>query len=284
MKTYEAVAKSAEEAIEEILKVMKVSLEDVDIVIEEANKGLFGFLKQKQVKVVATLKPGVSDFEEKAENEKTKKLVKSTEAVPEKSIEKKFEAQTESDKLKVYEDDENEDFSDEDIDEDIIEELNDDRENISHLLREPQDVIRDVIGQVASNIQRDIEVNVKESENTIYIDVKGEDLSILIGKHGRTLDAMRYLISLMVNRGRGKDNIKRIVFDVEGYRKKRDGSLERLARSVATKVIKTKKEVKLEPMNPYERRIVHSALQRNKLVSTRSEGEEPFRSVIVFLK
>ncbi len=265
MRRYESVAKSAEEAIEDILKVMKVSIEDIDIEIDEVNKGLFGFLKQKEVRVVATLKEGVPDVPDALDTVKPSSTEEELGVEAEKP--EAIDTSEPSKEIPSKEGFENQ-----------VSGAN------PELIRDAKDVIRDFIGQIASNIERDIEVNVKEGDKTINIDVKGEDLSILIGRHGKTLDSIRYLLSLMVNRGRDKDDIKRIVFDVEGYRKKRDNSLERLARNVATKVIKTKREIKLDPMNPYERRIVHSALQRNKLVTTRSEGEEPFRSVIIYLK
>lgn len=120
------------------------------------------------------------------------------------------------------------------------------------------------------------------TDGSLEVDFEGEDMGILIGKRGQTLDSLQYLTSLVVNKG--KSNYIRIKLDTEDYRKRRKETLENLARGIAYKVRKTRKPVILEPMNPYERRIIHSALQGNKFVETVSEGEEPYRHVVVKLK
>ena len=120
------------------------------------------------------------------------------------------------------------------------------------------------------------------TDGSLEVDFEGEDMGILIGKRGQTLDSLQYLTSLVVNKG--KSNYIRVKLDTEDYRKRRKETLENLARGIAYKVKKTRKPVVLEPMNPYERRIIHSALQGNKFVETVSEGEEPYRHVVVKLK
>ena len=115
----------------------------------------------------------------------------------------------------------------------------------------------------------------------VYVDLSGPNMGVLIGKRGQTLDSIQYLTSLVVNKG--KDKYVRIKLDTEDYRNRRKETLESLARNIAYKVKRTRRPVSLEPMNPYERRIIHSALQNDKFVSTKSEGEEPFRHVVVFL-
>lgn len=120
------------------------------------------------------------------------------------------------------------------------------------------------------------------TDGSLEVDCEGEDMGILIGKRGQTLDSLQYLTSLVVNKG--KSNYIRVKLDTEDYRKRRKETLENLARGIAYKVRKTRKPVILEPMNPYERRIIHSALQGNKFVETVSEGEEPYRHVVVKLK
>ena len=120
------------------------------------------------------------------------------------------------------------------------------------------------------------------TDGSLEVDFEGEDMGILIGKRGQTLDSLQYLTSLVVNKG--KSNYIRVKLDTEDYRKRRKETLENLARGIAYKVRKTRKPVILEPMNPYERRIIHSALQGNKFVETVSEGEEPYRRVVVKLK
>ena len=130
------------------------------------------------------------------------------------------------------------------------------------------------------------EVQITSKYNTtdgcLEVDFEGEDMGILIGKRGQTLDSLQYLTSLVVNKG--KSDYIRVKLDTEDYRRRRKETLENLARGIAYKVKKTRKPVVLEPMNPYERRIIHSALQGNKFVETVSEGEEPYRHVVVKLK
>ena len=130
------------------------------------------------------------------------------------------------------------------------------------------------------------EVEITSKYNTtdgcLEVDFEGEDMGVLIGKRGQTLDSLQYLTSLVVNKG--KANYIRVKLDTEDYRKRRKETLENLARGIAYKVKKTRKPVILEPMNPYERRIIHSALQGNKFVETISEGEEAYRHVVVKLK
>ena len=134
----------------------------------------------------------------------------------------------------------------------------------------------------AMDIQADIKIEFNETENLLDIDVEGPEMGILIGKRGQTLDALQYLISLAVNKK--SDSYIRVKLDTENYRARRKETLENLAKNIAFKVKRTKRSFALEPMNPYERRIIHATLQNDKYVSTRSEGEEPYRKVIVYLK
>ena len=131
----------------------------------------------------------------------------------------------------------------------------------------------------------DMEVEIKTSideEGALCIEMNGDNMGILIGKRGQTLDSLQYLISLVANKEGGK--YFRVKLDTENYRERRKATLESLAKNIAYKVKRTRRPVSLEPMNPYERRIIHSALQNDKYVSTKSEGEEPFRHVVVFMK
>lgn len=129
-----------------------------------------------------------------------------------------------------------------------------------------------------------MEVEMKSvfEEDTLAIDITGDDMGILIGKRGQTLDSLQYLTSLVVNKG--KASYVRVKLDTEDYRNRRKATLENLAKNIAYKVKKTRRPVFLEPMNPYERRIIHSALQNDPYVTTHSEGEEPCRKVVVTLK
>ncbi len=121
-----------------------------------------------------------------------------------------------------------------------------------------------------------------DEEYTLNINIEGDDMGLLIGKRGQTLDSVQYITSLVVNKG--MDDYVRIKVDTEDYRERRKETLERLARNIAYKVKRTRRPVALEPMNPYERRIIHSALQNDRYVTTHSEGEEPYRKIVVTLK
>jgi len=140
--------------------------------------------------------------------------------------------------------------------------------------------LNDVFG--AMGIKANIEVTY-DSENTcIDINVDGDEMGVLIGKRGQTLDSLQYLVSLVVNKN--SDNYIKVKLDTENYRARRKETLENLAKNIAFKVKRTRKPVSLEPMNPYERRIIHSALQNDKYVETYSEGEEPYRKVVINIK
>ena len=127
-----------------------------------------------------------------------------------------------------------------------------------------------------------VEIKYDEENKEMDVDLSGDDMGVLIGKRGQTLDSLQYLVSLVVNK-ESEDYI-RVKVDTENYRERRKETLENLAKNVAYKVKRTRRPVSLEPMNPYERRIIHSALQNDKYVATHSEGEEPFRKVVVTLK
>jgi len=133
----------------------------------------------------------------------------------------------------------------------------------------------------AMEIEATIDIHMEE-KNELAIDVEGPDMGILIGKRGQTLDSLQYLISLYVNKK--SESYIRVKLDTENYRERRKETLENLAKNIAFKVKKSRKSFTLEPMNPYERRIIHSTLQNDKFVSTKSEGEEPYRRVVIFLK
>lgn len=127
------------------------------------------------------------------------------------------------------------------------------------------------------------EIRTKEEQDTLYINLTGPKMGTIIGYRGETLDSLQYLTSLVVNKNH--DNpYKRVVLDTENYRSKREETLKRLAGKTAYKVKKYRKPIKLEPMNPYERRIIHSALQEDKGITTYSEGQEPFRRIVIELK
>ena len=140
---------------------------------------------------------------------------------------------------------------------------------------------KEFLDKVFKAMGMEVNINVETVENEMNIELSGSDMGVLIGKRGQTLDSLQYLTSLVVNKG--SDNYIRVKVDTENYRKRRKDTLENLAKNLAYKVKRTKKPVTLEPMNPYERRVIHSTLQNDKYVSTHSEGEEPYRRVVITL-
>ena len=142
------------------------------------------------------------------------------------------------------------------------------------------DFLKDVFGAMGLSV--DVNVKVNEEEKEMENNLSGDEMGILIGKRGQTLDSLQYLVSLVANKE--TDNYIRVKVDTENYRQRRKDTLENLAKNISYKVKRTKRSVSLEPMNPYERRIIHSALQNDRFVTTHSEGDEPFRRVVVTLK
>lgn len=144
--------------------------------------------------------------------------------------------------------------------------------------------VKDFLNKVfnAMGIEAVINIEYNEEDSILNINLEGEEMGILIGKRGQTLDSLQYLTSLVINK-ESKSYIK-VKMDTENYRERRRETLENLAKNISHKVKKTGRNVSLEPMNPYERRIIHSTLQNDKYVETHSEGNEPYRKVVVTLK
>lgn len=150
---------------------------------------------------------------------------------------------------------------------------------------EADGIARDFVANVLTKMGLEANVSARTdmSEETIYVDIEGPDMGVLIGKRGQTLDSLQYLTSLVVNRA-CQDVYLKVKIDTENYRARRKETLENLAKNISSKVRRTRRPVVLEPMNPYERRLIHSSLQNDKYVETHSEGEEPYRKVVVTLK
>lgn len=141
---------------------------------------------------------------------------------------------------------------------------------------------KDFLEQIFKEMGLDVSVSVEVNKDSVYADIEGKDTGSVIGKRGSTLDALQYLTSLVVNKT--DDDHIRVIIDAEGYRAKREATLEKLAVKLAEKVLKTGKSFKLEPMNPYERKVIHTTLQSVEGINTRSEGDEPYRRVVIELK
>lgn len=134
----------------------------------------------------------------------------------------------------------------------------------------------------AMNLEVSIDIDYNAEDGNMDINLSGDEMGVIIGKRGQTIDSIQYITSLVANKE--SDSYIRVKVDTENYRHRRKETLENLAKNISYKVKRTRKSVSLEPMNPYERRIIHSALQNDKYVATKSEGEEPYRHIIVYLK
>ena len=265
-------AKNLDDAITEALIQLGVTSDRLDyIVVEKGSAGFLG-IGMKQAVIKARRKP-----EEKPVEEPVKEEVKAEEPEkPFKKAEKKPERKTEK---------KHESFR-KPVREEKPEVKSEPKKEVELAKVEPQTIetcekfIYDVMNAMGMD---DVKVtSVVDEEGALAINMEGSNMGILIGKRGQTLDSLQYLTSLVVNKEQ-KDYV-RVKLDTENYRKRRKETLENLARNIAYKVKKTRRPVSLEPMNPYERRIIHSALQNDPYVTTHSEGEEPYRKVVVTLK
>ena len=251
-------AKTKSEAITKACIELGVSSDQLEIqVISEGSNGFFGIGSKPAVIKVRKIE-SVSEEEEMKEIVETVKLDSFKEEAPVQE-EKKTEAIKPVKPVEILTD----------------------PEEIKEVENRAKVFLRDVFASMNLG-EVEITSEYNTTDGSLEVDFEGEDMGILIGKRGQTLDSLQYLTSLVVNKG--KSNYIRVKLDTEDYRKRRKETLENLARGIAYKVRKTRKPVILEPMNPYERRIIHSALQGNKFVETVSEGEEPYRHVVVKLK
>lgn len=273
MKFSEKWGQDVEEATQLALKDLKATIDEVEVtVIEEPSKGFLG-LGSKLAKVRVELK---SEKDKEKDEKEDRKEVKEEPKKPAKAKEKTTEKEATSGKsaeeeplVKTIEEKAPKRRSTAAIRPDDLEEL------IQH---EALDFLR----QTCEKMGLTLEITAKKNEECIYFDIEGKDAGTIIGKRGQTLDAMQYLTSLVVNKE--KEKYIRVVLDAENYRSKREKTLEQLADRLARKVVKTRRSVRLEPMNPYERMVIHATLQNDPKVKTRSEGEEPYRRVIIELK
>ncbi|MGV8145364.1 MAG: RNA-binding cell elongation regulator Jag/EloR [Alkaliphilus sp.] len=146
-------------------------------------------------------------------------------------------------------------------------------------IENPEEEIKNFLSKVFKAMKLTVNMEIRVQENNVYVEIKGPSIGVLIGRRGQTLDSLQYLTSISYNKD--KDNYKRIHVNAENYREKREETLTRLAAKMAKKVKKEKRKVVLEPMNRYERRIIHASLQEDSCVKTHSEGEEPYRKVVI---
>jgi spoIIIJ-associated protein len=301
MKEYEVSARTIEEAISQGLEHLGVSISDVKVdVIEEGSKGLFGLFGSRPAKVRLTLTDDDQPVENVAHSiladamgdEEPKQQPKPQEKAAAKAEKAEKPAKPAKAKKEAAEDEETEKPAPkakkprepkaakapkEPVEQkEIVPAEQADRETAAGRAQEFLQELTQLMGvNVSVAVATDEEGNVR-------VNMDGDTLGILIGRRGETLDALQYLTSLRVNRG--QSDYTRVTLDTEGYRAKREEALVRLANRMANRAQKTGRKVSLEPMNPYERRILHSALQDHPAVTTHSEGEEPNRHVVITLK
>lgn len=305
----EVSAKTKEDAIIEASIQLGTSSDNIEYdVVQEATSGLFG-IGRKPAIIRARKKNDISlDFEEAVREPmkdmgSRKDFIKKSVRKPQKEQpkqrpEKKYEKRTEKSAEKVF-DKKPEKFAAEKpavkrtekpaekpVEKPAsAEEIKDApmKEKVPINKEEAQKAAKEFLEKTlkAMGMEVIIETSFDKEEN-LNIELSGTDMGILIGKRGQTLDSIQYLTSLVVNKG--KASYVRVKVDTENYRARRKETLENLAKNIAFKVKRTRKPVFLEPMNPYERRVIHSALQSDPQISTHSEGEEPYRKVVVTLK
>ena len=249
-------AKTVEDALTEAS--IELGLASTDIDYEVIEKGSVGFLGIGAKQAVITAWKKVE--------EKTKK---------EKKAEKKTEKQAEKE-VAVEEVKETTEV------EEKIEEVSEKEEKLAEVEPQTKEACEKFLKDVLNSMDMEVTLTSEiDEDGALSINMEGENMGILIGKRGQTLDSLQYLTNRVANKM--QEGYVRVKLDTENYRARRKETLENLAKNIAHKVKRTKRAVSLEPMNPYERRIIHSALQSDKYISTHSEGEEPYRRVVVTL-
>lgn len=312
MKTYESSAKTIEEAISAGLETLGVSISDVTVdIIDEGSKGLFGLFGSRLAKVRLTVKEQEEDLlaslteekpakkpakkpaekkekaEPKQEKPKAEKSEKTAEKKPAPEKKEKAPKQPKQEKPKA---DKAEKPAAEKKPLPPKAPAKPIEKPVVTMLENAQVVADSAAGKAQAFLKElthlmGVEVDVavgNDAEGNVFVKMTGDTLGILIGRRGETLDALQYLTSLKINRG--QEGYTRVTLDTENYRAKREDTLIRLANRMANRAVKTGRKVSLEPMNPYERRIIHSALQANEAVDTHSEGDEPNRHVVITLR
>jgi len=263
--------KDVDEAVRLALIDLKLTEDQVNvIVLEEPTKGFLG-LGAKLAKVRVEKKPELLKAEAKRE-EKIQKY--DTSYKPERH--QKREHEKRPDKREKRNDRQQRQTG-----ETTYEGTFTIREKPSDLVELQDHIAESFLKEITQRMGLNLKIRVQGNDSCIYVEMVGKDSGTIIGKRGQTLDAIQYLTSLVVNKDREK--YQRVVIDAENYREKRERTLEQLANRLADKVVKSRKSVRLEPMNPYERKVIHATLQANPKVTTRSEGDEPYRRVIIEL-
>lgn len=284
MEYIEVTGKSVEEAITNACTKLGIPSDKLDYeVIDKGNSGFLGIFNSKPAKIKAREKQEESVVEQ-VKAEEPKKSIEApvhTEKKFEKKAEPKKEFKAESKKeYKPADNHKNAEVKEAPKAEEKPKAEPFTAEQKEVIKKDIQTFLNNMFGAMNMEVKADITFD--DEENSVNVDLSGDNMGVLIGKRGQTLDSIQYLTSLVINKN--SEKYVRVKLDTENYRKRRKETLESLAKNIAYKVKRSRRPVSLEPMNPYERRIIHSALQADKFVSTRSEGEEPFRHVVVYLE
>lgn len=287
----EVSGKNVDEALTNALIKLETTSDNVEYeVVEKGNSGFLGLFNKPAV-IRVKKKKETEEIDFKSVIEKTSKPVKKQEKREYKQDKKDFKQEKKDEKKavkpveksveKVVETPKKVQKS---ADETVVDKFEEKSNRYTTVM--PKEEIEKRINTFLTDMFKAMDMKVEITINfddpeCVNVELLGDNMGALIGKRGQTLDSIQYLTSIVVNKG--KDKYVRIKLDTEDYRNRRKETLESLARNIAYKVKRSRRPVSLEPMNPYERRIIHSALQNDKFVSTRSEGEEPFRHVVVYL-
>ena len=277
-------------AVKLALDDLKLTIDEVDVtVLEEPSRGFFGIGSKLALVRVEKKKVVKEEVVVEEVKEETEPATVKAESRPEKKHSHR-EGTSKSDKQRHKRNDRNNRSSRKERSRENRE-LKEMRENLAPVIPQvSEDLLKPCenhvaltfLDEVTAKMGLNLDITAKEGEDTLYINIEGKDSGTIIGKRGQTLDAIQYLTSLVVNKE--QENYQRVVVDAENYRSKREKTLELLAMRLANKVAKTKKSIKLEPMNPYERKVIHATLQNHPYVTTKSEGQDPYRRVIIELK
>ncbi len=269
-------------AVQLALADLKLTIDEVDVtVLEEPSRGFFGIGSKLALVRVEKKKPAKP--EPAPEPEKKEKPVKvqsdksQSEIAPKAEKTEKAERTEAPRNKKEKQNRKHSNKKDREPIEPVIEKVPDEKLTVCE-----EHPALTFLEEVTREMGLELDITAKTGEDSLYIDIQGKDSGTIIGKRGQTLDAIQYLTSLVVNKE--NQNYTRVVVDAENYRAKREKTLEKLALRLAGKVVRTKRSVKLEPMNPYERKVIHATLQNHPQVTTRSEGQDPYRRVIIELK
>ena len=257
-----------ETAVGLALDELKLTRDEVEVtVLEEPSKGFFGIgaklalvrvERKKQVEEVKEVEEIKEPVAEVKKSEPAKPAKNSRSAKPAKAPKRAETVKEEKESIILT------------------------KEDVEGLVDAPDHPAVEFLNEVAAQMGINVNISAVANDTNVFVNIDGKDSGTIIGKRGQTLDAIQYLTSLVVNKG--KSDYIRVVIDAENYRSKREKTLEKLANRLAEKVVKTKRSVRLEPMNPYERKVIHATLQSNPRVTTRSEGQDPYRRVIIELK